>query len=77
MVVRLLEGDFSPVPCLNENGISHRDESCDLASCGIKLVMTDVKYAIASVLDKTALSDMLERSETARLIHANSMDYSI
>ncbi|BCS54159.1 Rrf2 family transcriptional regulator [Geobacter sp. SVR] len=77
MVVRVLEGDFSPVQCLGKNGPGYLDECCDLESCGIKFVMLDVKSAISSVMDKTTLSDMIRRSQAAQLHRANTIDYSI
>lgn len=77
MVVRILEGEFSPVKCLDTNRHLNGGECCNAASCGIKLVMTDVKNAIDAVMDKTTLSDMIKRSDAARLINANTLDYSI
>lgn len=76
-VVRILEGDFAPVQCLSDTSYTRCEECADEASCGIRLVMADVKKAVASVLDNATLADMLERSETERRRHAKVIDYSI
>jgi Rrf2 family protein len=76
-VVRILEGDLAPVQCLSETNYAKCDECDDEATCGIRLVMTDVNKALAQVLDNLTLADMLERSETAQAKRANIVDYSI
>lgn len=76
-VVRVLEGDLSPVPCLSETNYARCDECQDEVTCGIKLVMTDVNRELANVLDGLTLADMVERSDTARQAQLNIMDYSI
>ena len=76
-VVRILEGGFAMVECLNDNFKVVCEECGDPACCGIRLVMSDVKVAIDSVLESTTLSDMVERSEVARQQKSKIMDYSI
>ena len=63
--IRILEGPLAPVPCVSQTAYRHceecrGDESC----CGIKLVMKDVRDAIANILDKTSLADVLKRVES-------------
>ena len=76
-VVRILEGGFSLVHCLNDNGIKICEEGNDPDCCGIHLVMKDVKYAINSVLETTTLADMISRSETVNFKRSQIIDYSI
>jgi len=76
-VVRILEGDFAPVQCLSDTSYTRCEECVDEASCGIRLVMADVKRAMAEVLDSVTLADMVERSETERRRQAKVVDYSI
>jgi Rrf2 family protein len=76
-VVRVLEGDLAPVPCLSETNSAHCDECRDETTCGIRLVMSDVNIALAKVLDGLSLADMVERSDMARQEHLKIMDYSI
>jgi Rrf2 family protein len=76
-VVNILEGGFALVECLNDNVKVVCEECGDPAFCGIRLVMSDVKTAIDSVLESTTLADMVERSDTARRQKSKIMDYSI
>lgn len=76
-VVSILEGGFALVECLNDNVKGVCGECGDPACCGIRLVMSDVKVAIDSVLESTTLADMVERSEVARQHKSKIMDYSI
>jgi Rrf2 family protein len=76
-VVRILEGDFAPVQCLSDTSYTRCDECSDEASCGTRLVMADVKKAVASVLDTVTLADMLERGENERRKQAKVIDYTI
>lgn len=62
-VVRLLDGPLAPVPCVSETAYARCEECLDEHSCGIRLVMKDVRDAIASILDGTSLADVLERVE--------------
>lgn len=76
-IVKVLEGGYAPVQCLNEIGSHGCDECGEPAMCGIRLVMSDVMQAISSVLETTTLADMIERSENARRTQAKIVDFSI
>ena len=76
-IVNILEGGFALVECLNDNVKAECKECGDPACCGIRLVMSDVKGAIDSVLESTTLADMVERSEIARQQKSKIMDFSI
>jgi len=76
-IVQILEGGFSLVHCLNGNGTEHCEEGNDPSSCGIRLVMTDVKRSITAVLDTTTLADMIDKSESEQRRKAHIIDYSI
>lgn len=76
-VVSILEGGFALVECLNDNVKVACEECGDPACCGIRLVMSDVKKAIDSVLESTSLADMVERSDVARQKKSQIMDFSI
>ena len=76
-VVRILEGDFAPVQCLSDTSYTRCEECSDESSCGTRLVMADVKKAVASVLDNVSLADMLERSENERRKNAKVIDFAI
>ncbi len=76
-VIRILEGDLAPVQCLSTTNYARCEECGDEETCGIRLVMVDVDSALSRVLDTLTLADMLDRSENARNVRANVVDFAI
>lgn len=55
-ILRLTEGDLSPVPCLENNG-----EPCERKnSCATYMLWSKLKDAIDSVVDNTTIADLAE-----------------
>jgi Rrf2 family protein len=68
-IVRLLDGPLAPIRCVSQTAY----ESCqclDETTCGLRLVMLDVRNAIANILDETTLQEVLERNGAANTFHA-------
>jgi len=63
--VRVMEGPLAPVPCVSETSYATCSECDNENCCGVRLVMKDVRDAIAQILDGTSLSDALERIDSA------------
>lgn len=76
-LVRILDGPLAPVPCVSETAYAKCDECIDERTCGIRLVMKDVRDAIAEILDGTSLADVLERSEKAEQQEKGIFNYCI
>lgn len=76
-IVKVLEGGYAPVQCLNESAAQGCDECGDPSSCGIRLVMSDVLQALSAVLETATLADMIERSENAERAKSKIVDFSI
>lgn len=76
-VVRILEGPLAPVPCVSETAYARCEECDDEETCGIRMVMKDVRDAIAGILDNTTLADVLEKVEHARLKGNKILNYVI
>ncbi|GAB7027473.1 RrF2 family transcriptional regulator [Geotalea toluenoxydans] len=76
-VIRMLEGPLAPVPCVSETAYSKCTECEDETTCGIRLVMKDVRDAITQILDHTTLQDVLERTERAALLEKGVLNYMI
>lgn len=76
-IIEALEGDLSPIQCLNGAAHAGCPECNDESSCGVKLIMADVKLAVGSILDSVTLADMLSRSETVRAEQTTIIDYAI
>ncbi|MBI2686323.1 MAG: Rrf2 family transcriptional regulator [Acidobacteria bacterium] len=65
-VIRLMEGPLAPLPCASETAYRKCDECVDDRFCGTKLVMREVRDAIATILDKTTLAEVCDRVDEAR-----------
>jgi Rrf2 family protein len=76
-VIRILEGPLAPVPCVSETSYAICGECLDERTCGIRLVMKDVRDAITNILDNTSIAEMLEREERAKKRALGTPDYHI
>jgi Rrf2 family protein len=65
-LVRILEGPLAPLPCASESSFRACPECTDIETCGARMIMRDVRDAIAQVLDGTTLADLLRRTESVR-----------
>lgn len=64
-IFRVLDGPVAPIKCVSQMAY----ESCgcpDEETCGLRLVMGDVRNAIADILDNTSLADVMKRQNMAR-----------
>lgn len=75
--VRALEGPLAPVPCVSETAYATCTECHDEATCGIRLVMKDVRDAMAHILDGTTLADVLEKIDHAEDSKKGLLNYVI
>jgi len=64
-VLRVLEGPLAPLPCVSKTAYVRCAECRDERTCGIRMVMKDVRDATARILDQTSLADILKRVELA------------
>lgn len=64
-IVRVLDGPLAPIRCVSQMAY----EPCDCPderTCGLRMVMREVRDAIAEILEKTSLEDMRRRVLDAR-----------
>lgn len=57
-VVRLLDGPLAPIPCVSETAY----EPCgcpDVEACGLRRVMREVRDAVAGMMERTTLADLV------------------
>lgn len=76
-IVRILDGPLAPVECVSETAYRQCIECHDESTCGIRLVMKDVRDAMADILDHTSLHDMQKRSEAAARKKQGIVDFQI
>jgi|SRR5271157_6423743 len=64
-VIRVLEGPLAPLPCVSKTSYMRCRECRDERTCGIRMVMKEVRDATSKILDSTTLADMLKRVNLA------------
>ncbi len=64
-IFRVLDGPLAPVNCVSQ--MAYEPCGCpDEQTCGLRLVMGDVRNAIAKILDGTTLADVAQRVVSVR-----------
>lgn len=76
-VIRLFDGPLAPVPCASERGTRRCEDCQDPATCGTRLVMREVRDAMAKILDHTTLADLNARVAQASSERARETMYHI
>jgi len=76
-VIRVIDGPLAPIPCVSDRGYARCEECADEATCGTRLVMKQVRDAIAQILDNTTLAGALEQSARARRQSLTQVTYAI
>ena len=66
-IVRVLDGPLAPIRCVSQ--MAYEPCGCpDERICGLRMVMGDVRNAIANILDNTTLEDVTGRVDIARAL---------
>ncbi len=76
-VIRILDGPLAPVPCVSKSAYRRCNECRDERTCGIRLVMKDVRDAISQILDQVSLADVNERVQKAMEDTSQGLMYHI
>jgi Rrf2 family protein len=60
-IVRVLDGPLAPIRCVSQ--MAYEPCGCpDERTCGLRMVMGDVRNVIAGILDFTSLEDVCRRT---------------
>src|SRR4051794_23270276 len=59
-VIRILDGPLAPLPCVSQTAYRRCDECENELTCGVRMVMKEVRDATSKILDGTTLADVLE-----------------
>jgi Rrf2 family protein len=68
-VIRMVEGPLAPLPCASETRFRKCDECIDIDTCGTRIVMREVRDAVARILDSTTLAMVCRKMDAAREKH--------
>jgi Rrf2 family protein len=64
-IFRVLDGPVAPIKCVSQ--MAYEPCGCpDEETCGLRLAMSDVRNAIANILDNTSLADITHRQNVIR-----------
>ena len=70
-VIRLVDGPLAPIRCVSQ--MAYAPCTCpDEAHCGLRMLMLDVRNAIAGILDKYTLADVV--AVTLRKLRRDKVD---
>ena len=58
-VIRTLDGPLAPIACASRTAFHQCDDCKDVRACAVRLAMTKVRDAMAEVLDRMTVADML------------------
>lgn len=64
-VIRMMEGPLAPLPCASETRFRKCDECIDVETCGTRLVMREVRDAMAEILERTTLASVIRKVDMA------------
>ena len=67
-VIRVLDGPLAPIPCASRTAYRRCDDCPDASDCRIRILMVDVRDAIAAILDRTSLADLRARGLPAEVV---------
>jgi Rrf2 family protein len=65
-LIRMIEGPLAPLPCASETAYKPCPECPDVESCGTRIIMRQVRDAMADVLDRTTLADLLRQVDAVK-----------
>ena len=65
-VIRMIDGPLAPLPCASETAYRPCQDCGDIESCGTRIIMRQVRDAMATVLDNTTLADLIRRVDVVR-----------
>jgi Rrf2 family protein len=69
LVIRIMSGTLALVPCVSKTAYAPCDECKNELTCGLKVVMEDVRESTASILDSKSLADVLKESAKRQKQH--------
>jgi Rrf2 family protein len=65
-IIRIMSGPLAPLPCASETAFKPCLECTDVETCGTRIIMRQVRDAMAGVLDQTTITDLLHRIDVLR-----------
>ena len=67
-IIRVLEGPLAPVPCVSQTAYSPCDDCASEVSCSVRMVMKEVRDAMANILDNKSLWDVVNEKRQKKML---------
>ncbi|MDK3160272.1 Rrf2 family transcriptional regulator [Kamptonema cortianum] len=75
-IIRLMDGPLAPVLCVSQT--SYEKCNCpDEKTCGLRLLMLDVRNSLANLLDNYTVADVVHRVETSGTDRLGGLNFEI
>jgi len=75
-IVRLVDGPLAPIGCVSQT--AYEPCNCpDQDHCGLRMLMLDVRNAIAAILDRYTLADVVEVTTRKLITSGLPLPYSV
>src|SRR5579863_1589572 len=75
-VIRIMEGPIAPLPCASETRFRKCEECVDIETCGTRMVMREVRDAMAKILDSSTLAMVCGKVDQARRDRKETVTWS-
>jgi Rrf2 family protein len=72
-IIRVLEGPFAPIGCASRSAYQPCEDCSDIERCAVRLLMTQVRDAMADVLDQRTLAEL----RVQRVLQEEILSYQI
>lgn len=76
-IIRKMEGPLAMRPCVSQTAYRRCDECKDERTCGLRMVMKEVRDRTVEILDRTTLSQVHENVKVALAGLNTVLDFSI
>jgi len=76
-IIRILDGPLAPIPCVSLTAYRRCPDCPDEKTCGIRVVMKEVRDSTAEILDGTTLADVILRTEQLSDRAQEALSYQI
>jgi Rrf2 family protein len=67
-IIRTLDGPLAPIACASRTAFQPCLDCTDLDACGVRLLMSEVRDAMAKILDNVNLMELILREDLAAAI---------
>jgi Rrf2 family protein len=69
-VIRVLDGPLAPIACASRTAYQRCDDCANEKKCSVRLMMLEVRNAIATILDHRTLAEMRDLPDIERAVAA-------